>query len=30
MASGYAIDGKKIGKLCADTNTLHLNDEKTN
>ena len=30
MASGYAIDGEKFGKLCADTNTLYLNDEKTN
>jgi hypothetical protein len=30
MASGYAIDGEKFGKLCADTNALYLNDEKTN
>jgi len=30
MASGYAIDSDKFGKLCADTNTLYLNDEKTN
>ena len=29
MASGYAIDGDKFGKLCEETKDMYLNDEKT-